>query len=112
MTKFGVRGLTECLWSELDGTGVRAICVHPGGINTGFEGRSRMATAAGSREQAMKVKAATLMLTTPAHCASEILRGIRRGKRRIITGHHAKVIFWLPRMFPARYPRFLKSLAP
>ena len=31
MSKFAVRGLTECLWSELEGTGVRAVCVHPGG---------------------------------------------------------------------------------
>ncbi len=30
ISKFGVRGLTECLWNELDGTGVRAVCVHPG----------------------------------------------------------------------------------
>jgi NAD(P)-dependent dehydrogenase (short-subunit alcohol dehydrogenase family) len=112
MTKFGVRGLTECLWSELDGTGVNAVCVHPGGINTGFEGPSRMAAAAGSCEQAMKVKAATLMLTTPAQCAAEILRGIRRGKRRIVTGQYANLLFWLPRLFPDRYPRFLKSLAP
>jgi len=32
ISKFGVRGLTECLWSELEGTGVRAVCVtgrHP-----------------------------------------------------------------------------------
>ena len=28
MSKFAVRGLTECLWSELDGTGVRAVSVH------------------------------------------------------------------------------------
>jgi NAD(P)-dependent dehydrogenase (short-subunit alcohol dehydrogenase family) len=34
MSKFAVRGLTECLWSELEGTGVRAVCVHPGGIKT------------------------------------------------------------------------------
>ena len=31
ITKFGVRGLTESLWSELKGTGVTAVCVHPGG---------------------------------------------------------------------------------
>jgi NAD(P)-dependent dehydrogenase (short-subunit alcohol dehydrogenase family) len=27
ISKFGVRGLTEALWSELEGTGVRALCV-------------------------------------------------------------------------------------
>ena len=34
ITKFAVRGLTESLWSELDGTGIRAVCVHSGGIRT------------------------------------------------------------------------------
>ena len=29
-----MRGLTECLWSELEDSGVRAVCVHPGGIRT------------------------------------------------------------------------------
>ena len=111
ISKFGVRGLTESLWSELEGTGVNAVCVHPGGINTGFEARSRMSAAAGPREEAMKVKAATLMVTSPADCAAAILAGIRRGKRRIVTGRHAKLLFWLPRVLPAGYPRFLKSLA-
>src|SRR5690606_31383670 len=32
ISKFTVRALTECLWQELRGTGVRAVCVHPGGI--------------------------------------------------------------------------------
>ena len=30
ISKFGVRGLTECLWSELEGTGVRAVCAASG----------------------------------------------------------------------------------
>lgn len=101
----------ECLWSELEGTGVEAICVHPGGIDTGFEARSRVVAAAGPRERAMKAKAATLMVTTPADCALAILEGIRRGKRRIVTGRHAKLLFWLPRLLPASYPRFLKRFA-
>jgi len=42
MSKFAVRGLTEALWMELAGSGVRAVCVHPGGIRTniGRTGRS------------------------------------------------------------------------
>jgi NAD(P)-dependent dehydrogenase (short-subunit alcohol dehydrogenase family) len=111
ISKFGVRGLMECLWSELEGTGVEAICVHPGGIDTGFETRSWMAAAAGPRERTMKSKAATLMVTTPADCASAILEGIRRGKRRIVTGQHAKLLYWLPRLLPASYPRFLRRFA-
>ena len=85
ISKFGVRGLTESLWSELEGTGVEAVCVHPGGIKTGFETRSRMSAA--------------------------ILAGVRRGRRRIVTGRNAKLLFWLPRVLPSAYPRFLKRFA-
>ena len=31
LVKFAVRGLTESLWSELAGSGVSAVSVHPGG---------------------------------------------------------------------------------
>jgi len=111
ISKFGVRGLTESLWSELEGTGVEAVCVHPGGIKTGFESRSRMSAAAGPRETAMRAKATELLVTTPADCAAVILAGVRRGKRRIVTGRNAKLLFWLPRLLPSAYPRFLKRFA-
>lgn len=111
MSKFGVRGLTESLWSELEGTGVEAVCVHPGGINTGFETRSRMSAASGERERAMRARAATLMSTSPDDCAAAILDGVRRGKRRIVTGRHSRLLFLLPRLMPSAYPRFLKRFA-
>jgi short-subunit dehydrogenase len=112
ITKFGVRGLTESLWSELDGSGVEAICVHPGGIKTGFEQRLRVSQKVGVREQNMQKKAASLMHTSPAQCAREILAGVRRGKRRIVTGQHSRLLYWLPRLFPESYPRLIKSLTP
>ena len=112
ITKFAVRGLTESLWSELDGTGVEAICVHPGGIKTGFETRLRVSEKVGVREESMKRKAASLMKTSPAQCAREILAGVQRGKRRIVTGRHASLLYWLPRLFPQSYPRLIRSLTP
>jgi short-subunit dehydrogenase len=112
MSKFGVRGLTESLWSELAGTGVRAVCVHPGGIRTGFENRLRMSAIVGDRELAMKAKAPSLMSTSPEACAVAILTGLKRGKRRIVTGRHSKLLFWLPRLFPSAYPLLLKPLTP
>ncbi len=110
ITKFGVRGLTESLWSELSGTGVDAICVHPGGINTGFDSRARLSGGAGQQEQAFLKKAGGLMRTTPESCAQDILRGIRRGKRRIVTGRLSGLLLWLPRLFPQGYPRLLKPV--
>lgn len=45
VAKFGVRGLTECLWSELEGTGLRAVCVFPGGIRTNLDKSARVLPA-------------------------------------------------------------------
>lgn len=110
ITKFGVRGLTESLWSELEGTGVEAICVHPGGINTGFDNRARVSEASDERERQMLGRMSGTMRTTPAQCAAEMLAGIRKGKRRIVTGRLSNLLFWLPRLFPSSYHRFLKSI--
>ena len=41
VSKFGIRGFTECLSRELAGTGVWATCVHPGGIATNIGGGAR-----------------------------------------------------------------------
>jgi len=112
ITKFGVRGFTESLWSELEGTGVRAICVHPGGIRTGFESRLRMSAVAGERERAMERKAASLMRTPPEVCVRDILKGVRRGRRRIVTGRYSGLLYWLPRLFPESYPRLMRPLMP
>ena len=52
IAKFGVRGLTESLWSELDGTGVRAVCVFPGGIRTNLDKGGRLCAKAGLKRRA------------------------------------------------------------
>jgi NAD(P)-dependent dehydrogenase (short-subunit alcohol dehydrogenase family) len=111
ISKFGVRGLTECLWSELAGTGVRAVCVHPGGIKTGFEKVARICAAAGADERRFLALAEALLQTSPEQCAADILDGVRRGRRRVITGHKSTTLFWLSRLLPNSYPRVLKLLA-
>lgn len=111
ISKFGVRGLTECLWSELEGTGVNAVCVHPGGIKTGFEKAARICAAADEQEEKFVGLAEKLLKTSPEQCADDILNGIRRGHRRIITGNKSSTLFWLSRWFPNTYPRLIKLLA-
>lgn len=111
ISKFGVRGLTECLWSELDGTGVRAVCVHPGGIKTAIDKSGRRCAAAGIEESTFDVMAADMLLTPPEDCAAAIIEGVARGKRRIVTGHKSTSLFWLSRLFPNSYPRLLKALS-
>jgi len=111
ISKFGVRGLTECLWSELDGTGVRAVCVHPGGIKTNIEKAGRRCAAAGEEEARFAVQAERLLKTPPEDCAADIIVGVERGKKRIITGHKSTSLYWLTRILPNGYPAILKRVA-
>jgi NAD(P)-dependent dehydrogenase (short-subunit alcohol dehydrogenase family) len=111
ISKFGVRGLTECLWQELDGTGVRAVCVHPGGIKTNIEKAGRRCTAAGAAEDRFADLADKMLRTSPERCAADILDGLRRGRKRILTGHLSSRIYWLARLFPNFYPRLMKLMA-
>jgi NAD(P)-dependent dehydrogenase (short-subunit alcohol dehydrogenase family) len=111
ISKFGVRGLTECLWSELDGTGVRAVCVHPGGIRTNIEKAGRRCAASGSEEAAFDGMADKMLITPPEKCAADIISGVERGKKRVITGNKSSSLYWLSRLLPNGYPAILKMIA-
>lgn len=102
VSKFGVRGLTETLWQELEGTGVRAVLVHPGGINTNI---SKVPVATNESDYERKLKSATIgqMTTSPEQCAREIVAGLRRGNKRVLVGNGAKTLHWISRLFPDNY---------
>lgn len=102
ISKFGVRGLTETLWQELEGTGVRAVLVHPGGINTNI---SKAPEARFGTDLERKLMAANLrqMTTTPQQCAQEIVNGLLSGKKRLLVGNGARALFWISRLFPNSY---------
>ena len=112
ISKFGVRGFTECLWTELEGSGVRAVSVHPGGIKTNIEKAARRVKAAGKEEEIFSSAGERMLITPPADCAADILQGMRRGQRRILTGNLSGTLFWLSRLFPNSYPAILRVLMP
>lgn len=111
IAKFGVRGLTECLWSELKGTGVSAVCVHPGGIKTNIGRTGRISDHAGEFEAEQAKKVGDWLITPPADCARDIIQGVEAGKSRIITGFRSSTVFWLARLLPNHYPLILRWLS-
>ncbi|RZL89663.1 MAG: SDR family NAD(P)-dependent oxidoreductase [Variovorax sp.] len=111
ISKFGVRGLTECLWRELEGTGVRALSVHPGGIKTNFERAGRRCKNSGEEEARFSELGAKLLTTPPEQCATAILNGVRRGKKRVVTGNRSAPLFWLSRLMPNSYHSVVKLIA-
>jgi NAD(P)-dependent dehydrogenase (short-subunit alcohol dehydrogenase family) len=109
MSKFAVRGLTETLWDELQGTGVRAVLVHPGGIATNIAANTPVAAHHGEFEQAMAAANAKQMITPPEVCAEQIVVGLLKGESRLLVGSGAKALFRLSRLFPNSYGKIIRK---
>jgi NADP-dependent 3-hydroxy acid dehydrogenase YdfG len=86
-SKFGVRGYTEALAIELEtaDSPVRVTCVHPGGVATGIATSAR--TAPGNEELVASFQ--QLLRMPPERAARIILRGVARGRRRVLVGRDA-----------------------
>ena len=110
VSKFGVRGWTECLWQELRGTGVRAVCVHPGGIRTEIGQTARLSVNADHTERQAMALSERMLVTPPQDMARAILDGVARGKQRIVYGNKARTLSLLQRWLPESYGTVLRWL--
>jgi NAD(P)-dependent dehydrogenase (short-subunit alcohol dehydrogenase family) len=111
--KFAVRGFTDSLRQELRGTGVTAINVHPGGINTNIVRNARWRKdpeGRGRSQEQMVQEFAAITLTQPDKAAEIIHRGVEQGKARILVGPDAYLFDMLVRLAPTRYYDILGRL--
>ena len=107
-SKFAVRGFTETLALELDGTGVGVCCVHPGGVKTNIARNALVDHIAGDISKAeMDDEFDTLAITSVEKAVNIILDGTAKRKRRIIVGADAKLASFLQRMMPVKYQKIL-----
>ncbi len=103
-SKFAVRGFTESLRHELEGSSVSVSCVHPAGVRTAIARRARLGygTPAGTREEGIATLD-RLAKTTADQAAARILEGVERREPRILVGADARKIDVLQRLRPATY---------
>jgi NADP-dependent 3-hydroxy acid dehydrogenase YdfG len=104
--KFAVRGFTDALRQELRGTGVSAVNVHPGGITTNIARNARVRKdpeGLGRTQEEMAAQFEAVTMTSPEKAAAIIVRGVERGKARILVGPDAYVFDALARLAPSRY---------
>ena len=104
--KFAVRGFTDSLRQELRGTGVTAINVHPGGINTNIVRNARFRKdpeGRGRSQEQMAQEFAAITMTEPDKAAEIIHRGVEAGKARILVGPDAYMFDVLGRIAPTHY---------
>jgi short-subunit dehydrogenase len=106
--KFAVRGYTEALRQEMEGSNVHVCCVHPGGIQTNI---ARDARAAGSNETRGERDARfrSMARTSAESAAAEIIRAIERHRKRLVIGLDGKLVSLLSRLLPVSYTRLIPS---
>lgn len=106
-SKYAVRGLTEAMYLELGETDpqIQVVRVHPGGVKTNVARNAKMVRtmdgAANALDSADEFERNAP--TTPEEAAEIILKGIERGRHRILIGPDARMIDILTRLFPVTY---------
>lgn len=110
-SKFAVRGFTEVLMHELEGSSITVSCVHPGGIRTAIAQRARIAAGVKDPSQREIAIAAfnRVSRTTPKTAADRIVEGIKKCEPRILIGSDAIQIDRMQRLMPVRYWRIMKK---
>lgn len=107
-SKFAVRGFSEALRHELEGSHIGVTVVHPGGVATAIAENAREPASASREETARRRATAKRLLRMPPERAGEIIvRGTERRKPRILVGLDAVTGSLLTRLAPVRYWRIL-----
>lgn len=106
-SKFAVRGFTESLRHELEGTNIAVSSVHPGGVKTNIVNNARIAEGVSITEEELekqrKFQNKLLSRTTPERAAEIIVTGMLWREPRILVGPDAAVISRIARIFPKSY---------
>lgn len=112
-SKFAIRGFTEVLQQELEGSSVGVSCVYPGRIRTHISRNLRVSR--GRKEQPGQESSRNIhddnRMTSPEAAANSIVEGIKRGDPRILIGLDAVWAERLQRAFPSHYQRVVWSLS-
>jgi short-subunit dehydrogenase len=107
-SKFAVRGFSEALRHELEGSGVGVTVVHPGGIATSIAEKARVPAGVSDEETARHHERFRKLLRLPPEVAGEtIVRGVERRKSRVLVGSDARLLSAIARVLPASYWKVL-----
>jgi short-subunit dehydrogenase len=109
-SKFAVRGFSNVLRHELEGSTVGVSVVHPGGVATKIAQNARAPAGATAEQIEQRRRTMQKMLRMPPAQAGEIIvRGIERRAPRILVGGDAKAAALLERLAPTGYWNLLKK---
>jgi NAD(P)-dependent dehydrogenase (short-subunit alcohol dehydrogenase family) len=103
-SKFAVRGFSEALRHELEGSRVGVTTVHPGGVATSIAASARMSKFLSDAELVRAQKHFQRLLKMPPQRAGKIIvEAIERRRPRVIVGSDARLVALIERLFPVSY---------
>jgi short-subunit dehydrogenase len=112
-SKFAVRGFSNALRHELEGTRIGVTVAHPGGVATAIARSARAPAGVSAEEIALRRAASQKMLRmAPARAGEIIVRAVERRRARVLVGGDAVVVALIERLAPVRYWRLLGRLLP
>lgn len=107
--KFALRGFSESLRHELEGSHVSLTVVHPGGIRTEIANSARIPQGIDPAEaRAQMQEFNKLLRTAPEDAAEQIARAIETRAPRLLIGGDARMAERLQRLFPVTYWKYIK----
>ena len=110
-SKFAVRGFSESLRHELEGTNISVSSVHPGGIKTNIVRNSRVGAETPDEWKQQGAKFFDRVAKTTAETAAEvIIKGIKDRSPKILIGKDARAINLIARLFPTGYLKVIERL--
>jgi NAD(P)-dependent dehydrogenase (short-subunit alcohol dehydrogenase family) len=112
-SKFAVRGFSNSLRHELEGSHVGVTVVHPGGVATSIADNARVPKDMTPEEIARrKVQAKKGLRMPPSEAGEIIVKGIERRSPRVLVGNDAKLLSFVERLAPKSYFKILGRLFP
>jgi short-subunit dehydrogenase len=103
ISKYAIAGLSDTLIQDLADDPIHITCVHPGGVKT------RLLPNAGL-DKNLVADFDKITMTTSAHAARKIVKGIKRNKQRLVVGADAELLFALKRLLPMTTVRLVGRL--
>ncbi len=103
-SKFGVRGFSEALRHELQGSKISLTVVHPGGVRTEIANSARIPQSIDPALARAGIQEFNKLLRTPPEVAAELIaQAILDRAPRLLIGGDARMAERIQRLFPVKY---------
>lgn len=111
--KFAVRGFSNSLRQELEGTNIGVTVVHPGGVATSIGDNSRMSESITEEDREQRrARLKKFLKLPPAEAGEIIVGGVEKGAARILVGSDAKRLALIERLMPVSNWSLIQRLLP